>query len=272
MDRRDSVPGFSARRICAPVKTSIRASRSHRRVAVFPRHPQRRAEKFRRRILRRLFDPRKTPLESRPLFARLRTAARPGKTCAGGAGPDDHRQSPRRTRRSRRRRRRIRKVASCIDAIAQCRNVVIKLGGAQQRVGPWEPPFHMHKRARPIGSEELSELLFRWYQHALGAFGPERCMFESNFPVDKECVSYRTLWNSFKRIAAKAGSSAAEKAARVQRHRGARLSADAAGERGLSIPGAPPQQKVTDGQTGPRRNSRIAKRVAATNSDHSSAR
>ncbi len=37
-------------------------------------------------------------------------------------------------------------------------------------------------------------------------------MFESNFPVDKECVSYRTLWNAFKRIAAKAGLSAAEKA------------------------------------------------------------
>lgn len=36
-------------------------------------------------------------------------------------------------------------------------------------------------------------------------------MFESNFPVDKECVSYRTLWNAFKRIAAKAGLSAAEK-------------------------------------------------------------
>ncbi len=104
------------------------------------------------------------------------------------------------------------KWRTCIDEIAWCKNVVIKLGGAQQRVGPWEPPFHMHNRAKPIGSEELSELLFRWYQHALGAFGPERCMFESNFPVDKECVSYRTLWNAFKRIAAKAGLSASEKA------------------------------------------------------------
>jgi L-fuconolactonase len=101
---------------------------------------------------------------------------------------------------------------ACIDVIAERKNVVIKLGGAQQRVGPWEPPFHMHKRKTPIGSEELSELLFPWYQHALGAFGPDRCMFESNFPVDKECVSYRTLWNTFKRIAAKAGLSAAEKA------------------------------------------------------------
>jgi len=36
-------------------------------------------------------------------------------------------------------------------------------------------------------------------------------MFESNFPVDKECVSYRTLWNTFKRIASKAGLSESEK-------------------------------------------------------------
>jgi predicted TIM-barrel fold metal-dependent hydrolase len=103
------------------------------------------------------------------------------------------------------------KWRACIDAVAQHKNVVIKLGGGQQRVGPWEPPFHMHRRARPIGSEELSELLYRWYDHALTAFGPARCMFESNFPVDKECVSYRTLWNAFKRIAAKAGLSDAEK-------------------------------------------------------------
>ena len=99
---------------------------------------------------------------------------------------------------------------ACIDAVAACPNVVIKLGGAQQRVGPWEPPFHMHGRPAPIGSEELCELLYAWYEHALAAFGPERCMFESNFPVDKECVSYRTLWNAFKRIARKAGLSANE--------------------------------------------------------------
>ena len=98
-----------------------------------------------------------------------------------------------------------------IDALARRKNVVMKLGGAQMRVGEWKPRFHMHRRAKPIGSEELAESLYRWYHHALTAFGPERCMFESNFPVDKECVSYRTLWNAFKRIAAKAGLSAADK-------------------------------------------------------------
>jgi predicted TIM-barrel fold metal-dependent hydrolase len=99
----------------------------------------------------------------------------------------------------------------CIDAIAECPNAVMKVGGAQQRIGQWEPPFHMHQRPQPIGSEELCELLYSYYIYAIEAFGPDRCMFESNFPVDKECISYRTLWNTFKQIAAKAGLSEDEK-------------------------------------------------------------
>lgn len=99
----------------------------------------------------------------------------------------------------------------CIDAIAECPNAVMKVGGAQQRVGQWEPPFHMHQRPQPISSEELCELLYSYYIYAIEAFGPDRCMFESNFPVDKECISYRTLWNTFKQIAAKAGLSEDEK-------------------------------------------------------------
>ncbi len=70
----------------------------------------------------------------------------------------------------------------------------------------------MHQRAAgPMGSEELCELLYPFYRYAIEAFGVERCMFESNFPVDKESVSYRTLWNLLKRIAAKMGLSEAEK-------------------------------------------------------------
>jgi len=99
----------------------------------------------------------------------------------------------------------------CINAIARCPNVHMKVGGAQQRVGSWEPPFHMNRREQPIGSEELCELLYPYYIYAIDAFGPDRCMFESNFPVDKECVSYRTLWNTFKRIASRAGLSESEK-------------------------------------------------------------
>ena len=100
-----------------------------------------------------------------------------------------------------------------IDAIARCPNAVMKCGGGQMRVGDWQPPFHMGERATPIGSEEVCELLFPFYEYVINAFGPDRCMFESNFPVDKECISYRTLWNAFKRIAARLGLSETEKAA-----------------------------------------------------------
>ena len=100
---------------------------------------------------------------------------------------------------------------NAVNTVAECPNVVMKAGGAQQRVGPWEPPFHMNQRSVPISSEELSELLYPYYRYVIDKFSPDRCMFESNFPVDKECVSYRTLWNTFKRIASKAGLSESEK-------------------------------------------------------------
>jgi L-fuconolactonase len=48
-------------------------------------------------------------------------------------------------------------------------------------------------------------------QTSIELFGPRRCMFESNFPVDKGMCSYPVLWNAFKRIAS--GASAEEKAA-----------------------------------------------------------
>lgn len=103
---------------------------------------------------------------------------------------------------------------ACVDSIAGCPNAVMKCGGAQQRVGlDWEPPLHMHQHeGGPLGSEDLCELLYPFYQYAIEAFGPDRCMFESNFPVDKECVSYRALWNLMKRIARKMGLSETEKA------------------------------------------------------------
>ena len=99
----------------------------------------------------------------------------------------------------------------CIDIVAARRNTVMKLGGAQMRAGDWEPPFHMHKKDIPLSSEAFCDLLYPYYIAAIEAFGPDRCMFESNFPVDKECISYRTLWNMFKKIAAKAGLSEDEK-------------------------------------------------------------
>ena len=101
----------------------------------------------------------------------------------------------------------------CIDAVAACPNTVMKLGGAQMRIGDWEPPYHMQQTEQPRNSEFFCETLLPWYQPALEAFGPERCMFESNFPVDRECLSYRACWNLFKRISASMGLSEAEKTA-----------------------------------------------------------
>jgi predicted TIM-barrel fold metal-dependent hydrolase len=101
----------------------------------------------------------------------------------------------------------------CIDAVAACPNTVMKLGGAQMRIGDWEPPYHMQQTEQPRNSEFFCETLLPWYQYALEAFGPERCMFESNFPVDRECLSYRACWNLFKRISASMGLSEAEKTA-----------------------------------------------------------
>ena len=88
----------------------------------------------------------------------------------------------------------------CLEKVSKQKNVYLKLGGAQQRVNDWEPAFHRNQRPKPISSDELCKSLGKYYVKAIELFGPERCMFESNFPVDKECVSYRTLWNFFKKI------------------------------------------------------------------------
>jgi predicted TIM-barrel fold metal-dependent hydrolase len=85
-----------------------------------------------------------------------------------------------------------------ISEIAQCENVVVKLGGLNMPVNG----FGWEERDAPPGSEELAEATRDYYLHAIDAFGPSRCMFESNFPVDKISCSYAVLWNSFKRIAA----------------------------------------------------------------------
>jgi predicted TIM-barrel fold metal-dependent hydrolase len=87
---------------------------------------------------------------------------------------------------------------TAIRALADCPNVVVKLGGLVMPLNG----FGFHKREQPIGSSELAEATRDWYLHTIECFGVERCMFESNFPVDKVSVSYRVLWNSFKRITA----------------------------------------------------------------------
>jgi L-fuconolactonase len=94
-----------------------------------------------------------------------------------------------------------------IRAVAACPNVILKLGGVgQQRFG-----FGWHARPKPIGSEELAAALAPLMHYCIEQFGPQRCMFESNFPVDKISHSYNVVYNAFKRLST--GYSAAERTA-----------------------------------------------------------
>ena len=96
---------------------------------------------------------------------------------------------------------------SGIAAVAQCPNVNIKLGG----IGMPRTGFDWHSRAKPIGSEELAESMAPFMTYCIEQFGPDRCMFESNFPVDKVSYSYNVMYNAFKRLSE--GYSAAERVA-----------------------------------------------------------
>ena len=94
-----------------------------------------------------------------------------------------------------------------IGPLAECPNVMAKLGGLVMVVNG----FGWQNMPKPPSSLELMERTRRYYEHTIGLFGVERCMFESNFPVDKVAGSYSVLWNSFKRLTA--NYSDAEKAA-----------------------------------------------------------
>jgi len=93
-----------------------------------------------------------------------------------------------------------------IAELATCPNVVAKLGGINMEING----FGWHARPRPPSSLELADATRRYYEFTIERFGVERCMFESNFPVDKASCSYTVLWNSFKRLTT--SFSAAEKA------------------------------------------------------------
>ena len=57
-----------------------------------------------------------------------------------------------------------------------------------------------HERDVPPGSVELAETMKPFFEHCIDKFGADRCMFESNFPVDKVSYSYNVMWNAFKRV------------------------------------------------------------------------
>src|SRR5262245_3089308 len=83
-----------------------------------------------------------------------------------------------------------------IADLARCPNVVAKIGGIQMVVNG----YGWHERKQPPTSDELLAANREWYLYMIDHFTPARCMFESNFPVDKLSCSYRVLWNQFKKL------------------------------------------------------------------------
>lgn len=89
--------------------------------------------------------------------------------------------------------------------VAEQPNVLLKLGGLNMHFNG----FDWHAAPRPPTSDDLAAANGRYYAAAIALFGPARCMFESNFPMDKRACSYGVLWNAHKKMAA--GFSADEK-------------------------------------------------------------
>jgi predicted TIM-barrel fold metal-dependent hydrolase len=94
-----------------------------------------------------------------------------------------------------------------IAELGKCPNVVVKLGGLGMLFGM----FDFHTRDVPPSSADLASAYKPYIDTCIAAFGPDRGMFESNFPPDGVSSSYAVCWNAFKRLAA--NFSAAEKAA-----------------------------------------------------------
>lgn len=87
--------------------------------------------------------------------------------------------------------------AKSIDQLAELPNVMMKLGGLASIVTEYDG----HKRDFPPSSQEFVDERGAYFHHAIQRFGPQRCMFGSNFPVDSASISYQVLWNAFKIIA-----------------------------------------------------------------------
>ena len=96
--------------------------------------------------------------------------------------------------------------AASIKQLAECPNVHVKLGGLGMRING----FRHEDEDMPPTSEFLAKTWKPYFDTCIEAFGPARCMFESNFPVDKGSYSYQVYWNACKRYAA--GFSPSEKA------------------------------------------------------------
>jgi predicted TIM-barrel fold metal-dependent hydrolase len=96
---------------------------------------------------------------------------------------------------------------TAVREVAACPNVYVKVGGLGMKL----TGFTFFENDMPPSSEDLEKAWRPYVETCITAFGPQRSIFESNFPVDKGMCSYPVMWNAFKRIAA--GCSADEKTA-----------------------------------------------------------
>jgi predicted TIM-barrel fold metal-dependent hydrolase len=94
-----------------------------------------------------------------------------------------------------------------IVELAKCENVTMKLGGMMMRLAA----FDYGAATAPPSSAELAGSWGPYIETCIEHFGATRCLFESNYPVEKMGIGYAALWNAFKRITA--GASHEEKAA-----------------------------------------------------------
>ena len=94
-----------------------------------------------------------------------------------------------------------------IRNLASCPNVYVKLGGLGMRING----LGLEEQPAPPSSEVLAGAFRPFFETCIEAFGTARCMFESNFPVDKGAYPYAAYWNACKRLTS--GASASEKAA-----------------------------------------------------------
>ena len=83
-----------------------------------------------------------------------------------------------------------------ISQLSENKNVHSKLGGLAMPVNGW----NFHKQDKPATSDQIIEMHYDYYLHTIECFGVDRCMFESNFPVDRRSISYHVLWNAFKKM------------------------------------------------------------------------
>lgn len=83
-----------------------------------------------------------------------------------------------------------------IDEVAACANTVVKLGGFSMP----DNAMGWAGRDKPPTSDEVVAAQTKYYLYVIEKFTPERCMFESNFPVDKLELSYQVFWNAMKKI------------------------------------------------------------------------